>query len=1352
MGTPWRIELLGGLSASRGDQRVTHFRSRKAAALLGYVAFYRDRLHAREELTELLWPETEPHSGRGNLSKELGSLRSQLEPEGVPAGSVLLADRSFVQLSPAAVSTDTGRFQALLKEARTGPVEERARCLAAAVELYRGELLPGQFHEWVLAERRRLEELFLQALRQLTELSEQAGELARAMDWAERLVRADPLGEEGQSTLIRLQAATGSPAAALRQYQELERLLAQQLGAVPSLKTRALIRQIQEGRSRPIAQGTEQASPAETIARPPVARGPAPAPLPAGTVTFLYTDVQGSTELWERVGAAFPSALASHHALLRHAFQRHGGGHTKDLGEGFLVAFPEAGRALACAIDAQLALTAHAWPEDVGPLLVRMALHTAHDVEPIGGDYRLIELHHGERIVKAANGGQILCSERTADLLLPALPEGIHLVDLGLYRLRGVSQPARLFQVNYPGMPRRVFPSLQAPRPVHGSLRLPLTRFVGREPEIVQLCQALGCRPPDAGEGSPSVTGSREPAAGAPLLVCLTGPGGTGKTRLAQEVARRLWDAFNGAVWFVSLADITDPQLIVDRILETMRLTRSAMAVPLEQVIAALSEQRSLLLLDNFEHLLDGGAALVQTLLERVEGLTLLVTSRQRLQVTAEREFRVPPLPTPAGPESPAQLEQWASVRLFTDRARAADPGFQVTAANAAAVAALCGRLEGLPLALELAAARARVFTPAQMLAQLEHALDFLVSRHVDVDPRQRSMRATYEWSDRLLPPDVQRFFARLSVFRGGCTLEAAASVCGDGSSDPGLAVEYLSQLLESSLVVSETPAGSRQRPARAEGAAETPRQEAEEKRYRLREIVREYAAERLSAEELESTRQRHAECYLALAEHARLELAGEAQQEWLRWLEREHDNVRAALAYAGPVAAGAPAPAPSSSPAQWGPVVESLAPAYRYLGRPDAAWALHQDYLALCERSAYTAGVVRTCILLGWFLVLNPRPGEVRQALYERGLAAAEASGRRDLVIIAQSCLAEELATFAIDLDRAESLARNCLQEAPEPAVTIPSTQVRRSRYGSSLSSLSWALEPAIVPGRAYTVLMLIATHRGDEEAFRRAFHGSLPYGGPLEYALHIMVDEIEQSCHRRGAEADFVALCRDLELGYAQAGQEPAVRQWRLEPASPSPVAAEPSLQESFEDPDWHPSWRWEDATGRSSFDRSTRPGWLGILPAPGPNLWPRADLTAPRLLMPVSGDFVAEVLVELDQSTQILAGLLLWRDERHFLRFELGRRTGASRRYAVRLEGCLDGSYQVIGRGQWDEPRIWLRLERTGAEVRSLCGAGGEPWWTYGSLRFPFGTEDQIGVAAVNHSPGALAWFSSFRLWRR
>jgi predicted ATPase/DNA-binding SARP family transcriptional activator len=429
------------------------------------------------------------------------------------------------------------------------------------------------------------------------------------------------------------------------------------------------------------------------------------------------------------------------------------------------------------------------------------------------------------------------------------------------------------------------------------NLPLQLTRFFGREAEMAWLQETL--------------------LSSDTRLVTLTGAGGSGKTRLACEVAGRLVEPLRGAVYFAALADISDPRLIVDRVLAALRLPRSPDVEPMEQVVETLSRQPSLLVLDNMEHLLENGKwkmengeqqgqtsssilhspfSILCTLLERVPTLTLLVTSRQRLNLSGEREFLVPPLPVPSGEtDSPEWLMQCESVQLFVDRAQAVKPDFQVTENNAATVAELCYKLEGIPLALELAASRSLVMTPARILAQLENRFDFLVSRQRDVAERHRTLRAAMEWSYRLLTPELQTFFAQLSVFRGGWTLEAAEEVCMDvweyGRMDvwtkqrphvhtptlPYDVLDLLAQLRECSLILTEESGG--------------------EMRFRMLETLREFGWEQLNTAERAALQRRHAEYYAALAEQARPGRIVPEQLTW--WLDRlgtEHDNLRAAL------------------------------------------------------------------------------------------------------------------------------------------------------------------------------------------------------------------------------------------------------------------------------------------------------------------------------------------------------------------------------------------------------------------------------------------------------------------------
>ncbi len=388
-------------------------------------------------------------------------------------------------------------------------------------------------------------------------------------------------------------------------------------------------------------------------------------------------------------------------------------------------------------------------------------------------------------------------------------------------------------------------------------LPIQFTRFFGRDAELARVQELL--RADDT------------------RLLTLTGPGGSGKTRLATEAAECLTDVFSGGLWFVPLSDVTGAARIAGSLVEALGLPPSVEDAPFARAAKALESHGKrgpvLVVFDGFEHLVEQGAPVVHALMARVPALFCLVTSRQRLDLSGEQEYPIQPLPVPTGPGAPERLMEFSSVQLFADRARAAQPDFAITRANAEAVARLCERLEGMPLAIELAAAWAQVLTPAQMLDKLRARFELLASRRRDLSARHRSLRATIEWSYRLLPPELQRFFARLSVFRGGWTLEAAETVC-----EEPLALEYLQQLRERSLLgVEEAQAAMR---------------------YRLLETLREFAEEQVDAAERTALSQRHLDWCLALAERAQDMLRGSEQALWMDRLETEHDNLRAALTW----------------------------------------------------------------------------------------------------------------------------------------------------------------------------------------------------------------------------------------------------------------------------------------------------------------------------------------------------------------------------------------------------------------------------------------------------------------------
>jgi predicted ATPase/DNA-binding SARP family transcriptional activator len=765
----WRFELLGTTRARYHDGEWIPLPCQKPVALLLYLAANPQRPHSREALAELLWPGCDSEAGRSSLRTALYSLRRLLESAGAATDALFLSDRTSLRLDPDAFTTDLQEYLAAVAEAaRTRMPADRARALGQAASCYRGEFMAGFPDAWAFEERARLVTTQREVLQGLVRVHEELGDAEGALSAAREMVAVDPLWEEAHYEVMRLYAALGQPSACLRQYQELERVLREELDETPSAQVRALAEELRQGaRSLVVARS----------ASPPTHRPPA---------------------------------------------------------------------------------------KDQSP----------------------------------------------TDSAAPAAPD---------------------FLTPAPRLPTQ------------------LTRFFGREEEIAWLTQTL-CYPDVR-------------------LVTLTGPGGTGKTRLAINVAARLMAAWDGNVGFVPLADVTPEasgaehtcDRIAAAISTALGLPPSAEMSPLTQIVEAVGRQTTLLVLDNFEHLVAEGAPLVHTLLERIPSRTCLVTSRQHLDLDGEQEFAVLPLPTPA------------SVDLFVDRARAVRPGFQLNETNAMAVAALCDRLEGLPLALELAAAWVRTLTPAQILQRLSQRFELLVGGRRNVAARHQSLRAAIEWSYQLLTAEQRRFFARLSVFRGGWTLSAAEAVTEEPE-----ALSYLQQLQECSLVVAE--------------------ESGEAMRYRLLETLREFAAAQVEPEKRRELERRHATFFLALAQRADVAAESKEGAALLQEVAEEYDNLRAALD-------GCLQSVPSGDAAVVSEDVElglALAAAMGYFWLVRAHHTEGRQYLkALLSRSGTirSRDRARALVTAGRLAAYQSGAFAASHRLLEEGLALARALDDRPLV-----------------------------------------------------------------------------------------------------------------------------------------------------------------------------------------------------------------------------------------------------------------------------------------------------------------------------------------------------------------
>jgi predicted ATPase/class 3 adenylate cyclase len=577
--------------------------------------------------------------------------------------------------------------------------------------------------------------------------------------------------------------------------------------------------------------------------------------LPTGTVTFLFTDLEGSSRLWEAHPDAMRDALARHDELLREAIEAHDGYVIKTDGDGCMAAFATADAGVSAALAGQIALRNTDWG-GTGPLWVRMGLHTGV-ASRRDGDYFGPTLNRAARLKSVAHGGQIVCSLATADLARDVVGERVTFLDLGEHRLRDLARAERVFQVTVAGL-QRDFPPLASVDAYPGNLPLQVSSFIGRVPEMARVATALG----------------------EARIVTITGAGGVGKTRLAVQVAADLMPGFREGAWLIELAPVRDLEGVDGAFAAVFAVTARAGLTLGESVIDLLRTKQLLLVVDNCEHVLDPAAELIADICHACPNVSVLATSREGFALDGER---VVPLPSLSAPPPDADVDaaaQTDAVHLFVERANGVDPDFALTPANVAAVAQVCRRLDGVALAIELAAARVTSMSPAELATALDHRFDVLAGGRRGAVKRQQTLRATIDWSYDLLDEPRQRLLARLSVFAGGCTRAAAEAICTGRPVEAHTVYQLLAGLVDRSLVVAER------------GGLDT--------RYRLSETIREYSEERLAERsETADLRDRHARYYAHYLRRLVDAMDGPGQIDAAKRAAADGDNLITAQAYA---------------------------------------------------------------------------------------------------------------------------------------------------------------------------------------------------------------------------------------------------------------------------------------------------------------------------------------------------------------------------------------------------------------------------------------------------------------------
>jgi predicted ATPase/class 3 adenylate cyclase len=568
--------------------------------------------------------------------------------------------------------------------------------------------------------------------------------------------------------------------------------------------------------------------------------------LPSGTVTLVFSDIEGSTLLLSRLGDAYRDALDGQRSVLRSAWSQWGGRELGTEGDSFFVVFAAVGDAANATLQAQREMAGRSWP-DGESVRVRIGMHTGEPVIHDGG-YVGMDVHRAARVASAAHGGQIVLTDSSCRVLQDKVPSGARLLDLGLHRLKDLSQPEHLFELS--DQPGQTFPPVKS---LGNATSLPVERtpLLGRRGELDELSGLM--------------------TTGGVRLLTLTGPGGSGKTRLATALAAELAGEFADGVFFVALADVATGSGMWAAIPAALGLTGDAAERP--RIMDHLRSRNLLLVLDNLEQLVDA-PQVVNELLEAATDLVVVATSRRPLHLRGEHEHAIPPLELPVGDEL-ADIETASAVQLFCQHARMVRAGFRLTSDNARSVVAICRRLDGLPLAIELAAARSKLLSPAGLLSRLDQTTG-LSTTDADRPVRQQALHSTISWSYDLLPPNLQGFFCRLGVFAGGCDLDAVAAVA-DSSGDP---LDNVAELVDVSLAaVVDGPDG--------------------EPRISLLQTIADFAIDRLSAQgELPHVRQRHAEHYLGLAESLAPQLNTGRQLAAAARLHLESANLRSALTW----------------------------------------------------------------------------------------------------------------------------------------------------------------------------------------------------------------------------------------------------------------------------------------------------------------------------------------------------------------------------------------------------------------------------------------------------------------------
>jgi predicted ATPase/DNA-binding SARP family transcriptional activator len=825
-----RYRLLGQVEVDGPDGQPIAVAGDRERVLLAVLLLNSNRAVSASRLIDAIWGEQAPDKAANALQVQVSRLRRKLSG-GEQGAKVLRSEGQSYLLCVEPGELDLAEFERLVRSASGSPPRVAGQ-LSQALSLWRGRALADVNSDDVVGEVARLEELRALALERRIDAELALGRHQEVIPELEALVREQPLAESFYRQLMVALYRSGRQADALAVYTRARELLADELGVDPGPALRALELAV-------LNQSSELDAPALT------------GEVPTGQVTFLFTDIEGSTWLAQQLGAGWDAVLADHYRVLRQVWQAHNGYEVSTYGDAFFVVFADSGDALRAGVTAHQALAGHHWPPGVS-LKVRIGAHTG-EARLLDGDYVGVDVHVAARVQAAAHGGQMLISESTK---LSAAPDHLDmsLTDLGSHRLKDIVGSTRLYQVTTPAL-ESAFPPPSTLSALPNNFRYHLTSFIGREDDVAAVAAC--------------VRDTR--------LVTLIGAGGVGKTRLATQVAMEILDAFEGGAWLVDLARVSDPDLALQATASALGVREQPGRPLMEALVDHLLRRPTLVLLDNCEHLIDACASLVDELLAACPELRILATSREALALSGELLWRLRSLTVPVSIDGLEKMAAVEAVALFADRARAVLPTFEITAANAASVARICRRLDGMPLAIELAASRAASMSLDELDTRLDDRFRILTGGGRTTVARQRTLEATVQWSYELLAPREQLLFDRLSEFAGGCSVQSAEQVCAASPLAASDILPLLLRLVDRSMLAIE---------ALSDGLM----------RYRMLETMRQFGRERLSErDETVMIRDRHLAWAVDFAESIPPR-TGPTKQ---RPLDLEEYNLRAAFEWA---------------------------------------------------------------------------------------------------------------------------------------------------------------------------------------------------------------------------------------------------------------------------------------------------------------------------------------------------------------------------------------------------------------------------------------------------------------------